>query len=272
MPSSNANKADKKVIALVGHDNYGSREIFSQIYSENNSENVSFVLFISTGLYYNKSYLGSIWKLLKEASFIFCLLRFLEGLWFKVKGDTLYSRALKLSNVEVHFTNDINSQISKDILVSKKVDLLVSMFTMQILKAETIKLPPLGTIGTHPSILPAYRGLEVFFWMLANKETQAGVSVFFLNPKIDFGKVFMQEKFEIDTIETVESIYVKLTSISARLMALAVKSVLNNEALTFIEYNGKGSYFPMPTRAAFRKYLSSGHGWFGRPHEKGGNQ
>ena len=54
---------------------------------------------------------------------------------------------------------------------------------MHILKKNVIKLPKFYTIGCHPSILPNYRGLEVFFWALANGERESGVSVFYMEKK-----------------------------------------------------------------------------------------
>ena len=53
-----------ETILLVGHDNYGSREIFSEIVEQNPDQ--KFVLFITTGLYYRKSFFASIVKLLKQ--------------------------------------------------------------------------------------------------------------------------------------------------------------------------------------------------------------
>lgn len=253
-----------RTIALVGHDNYGSREIFTRIYKENRSSDIQFILFISTGLYYKKSFVQSVIKLLKEASFLFCLIRFLEGLLYKFRGDTLLKRAKDLG-VTIYFTEDINSSTSHEIFKCHEVELVVSMFTMQIFNQKTIDLPKLGTIGTHPSVLPQYRGLEVFFWMLVNREPQAGVSVFFLSPKIDAGRVFLQELFKIETDESVDSIYKKLTKISAGLLSSAVKKVLNKEELQFVSASGVGSYYPMPTRAAFRKFLKTEHTWFGVP-------
>lgn len=256
-----------KKIVLVGHDNYGSREIFSRIVKDHNN-NASFTLFITTGLYHNRSFAYSIWKLLREASFVFCLIRFLEGLLFKIKGDTLESRARALG-IEIFFTNDINSAESHKIMRERHTDLLVSMFTMQIYKQSTIDLPRYGSIGTHPSILPQYRGLEVFFWMLANQETEGGVSVFYLDRRIDAGRVFLQEKFDIYMDESVDSIYKKLTSIAARMLSDGIKLILNNHPLTFFEPKGPSSYYAMPTPDAYRKFSKTKHTWFGNPKQRG---
>jgi folate-dependent phosphoribosylglycinamide formyltransferase PurN len=249
-----------KNIGIIAHDNYGAREIFSKICRDHPDLNIT--LFITTGLYYKKTPVQSIIKLLKEASFIFCFMRFAEGLLYQFRRDTLPRRA-KALGVKTFYTADINSENSRKIMKENGIELLVSTFTMHILNKETINLPKYSTIGTHPSILPSYRGLEVFFWALANQERSSGVSVFFLDPKIDLGKVFLQETFDILKTETVESIYKKLTEICARLLSDGITLLKEDRKLTFFPDSPSASYYPMPTKQAFRKFLKSGHRWFG---------
>ncbi len=247
----------KKVI-FVGHDNYGSREIFTKVVDSHHD--VEFFLIVTEGLYYRKSFLYSIFKLLREASFWFCLIRFIEMLIYKFKGDSLLSRA-KQRNVKFIFTSDINSKKTQQMISGFQPDIIMSVFTMHILKKEIIALSKVASIGTHPSILPHYRGLEVFFWALANREKTSGVSVFLLSEKIDQGKVFLQREFNIDADETVVSIYAKLTEITADLLVQAVDKLKNEDHLEIIPSAGVGSYYPMPTREAFKKFKQSGGRW-----------
>jgi methionyl-tRNA formyltransferase len=109
--------------------------------------------------------------------------------------------------------------------------------------------------------LPNYRGLEVFFWALANGERESGVSVFYITEKIDAGKVIMQEKFTIDHDETVKSIYKKLTKICAKLMSQTLHKISKRESFNEHPQIGKGSYYPMPTRKAYKKFKQSGKRW-----------
>jgi folate-dependent phosphoribosylglycinamide formyltransferase PurN len=245
-------------VLVVGHDNYGAREIFSAIVELH--PDMEFFLIITTGLYYKKSFFVSVLKMLKEASIFFCFYRFREMLRYRVKGDTLFSRAKK-KNVPVYFTRDVNSTSTHDVIENFAPDLIVSTFTMNIFKQPTIDLSRVATIGCHPSILPNYRGLEVFFWALANGETSSGVSVFYLNEQIDAGKVIMQEKFSITPDETVNSIYRKLTEIAGRLLVATLEKFKRNEEFSVIPSMGKGMYYSMPTREAYRKFKAAGRKW-----------
>jgi methionyl-tRNA formyltransferase len=247
----------KKVI-FIGHDNFGSREIFTQMVKDH--PEIEFLLIVTTGLYYKKKFIPSIVKLLKEASFLFSFNRFLELLKYKTKGDSLVSRA-KSWGINIFYTADVNSASAHTAINKFQPDVIYSSFTMHILKSSTIRLSKVATIGCHPSILPHYRGLEVFFWALANGETTSGCSVFYVTEKIDTGKVILQEEFLIDNDETVKSIYEKLTKICARLMSLSLQKLLNNEEFTIYPSEGKGSYFPMPTREVYKKFKKTGRKW-----------
>jgi len=247
-----------KKIIIVGHDNYGTREIFTTVVDAH--PDIEFQLIITTGLYYKKRTFESIFKMLREASFVFCFYRFVEMVKDRIKGDTLYSRA-KARKVPVYFTKDINGVSAHGFIKKFAPDIIVATFTMHIFKQSTINLSSVATIGCHPSILPNYRGLEVFFWTLANGEISSGVSVFHLTEKIDEGKVIMQEKFNIAPDETVESIYVKLTRISSRLMVSTIEKFKRGEEFKNIPCSGKGCYFPMPTREAYKKFKAAGRKW-----------
>jgi folate-dependent phosphoribosylglycinamide formyltransferase PurN len=247
----------KKVI-FIGHDNFGSREIFTKMVNDHTK--IDFLLIVTTGLYYKKKFIPSIFKLLKESSFLFSFNRFLELLIYKMKNDTLIRRANNLG-ITVYSTDDVNGINAHKVIKEFEPDVIYSSFTMHILKSATISLSKIATIGCHPSILPHYRGLEVFFWALANSETKSGCSVFYVTEKIDTGKVILQEEFLIDEDETVKSIYEKLTKICAKLMSSSLDKLLHNQEFTIYPSEGKGSYFPMPTNEIYKKFKKSGRKW-----------
>ncbi len=245
-------------VIFIGHDNFGSREIFTKMVKDH--PQIEFLLIVTTGLYYKKGFIPSIIKLLKESSFLFSFNRFLELLRYKINSDTLVSRAKKWG-VKTFLSNDVNGFETHKVITEFQPDVIYSSFTMHILKSSTIKLSKIATIGCHPSILPHYRGLEVFFWALANKEPKSGCSVFYVTEKIDTGKVILQEEFLIDDNETVKSIYEKLTEICARLMSLSLDKLLRGDEFNIYPSEGKGSYFPMPTMEAYRRFKSTGRKW-----------
>jgi methionyl-tRNA formyltransferase len=58
--------------------------------------------------------------------------------------------------------------------------------------AELLRLPALGWLNVHPSLLPAYRGPAPLFWAFRNGETTIGVTVHFMDQEFDTGDIAMQ--------------------------------------------------------------------------------
>ncbi|MBF0386268.1 MAG: hypothetical protein HQL20_00265 [Candidatus Omnitrophica bacterium] len=247
-----------KKIVLVAHDNEGSARLFNRVTS--NFPDVEFLLVIGESLYYKKSFLASVIKLLREASWLFVFVRFIELVKYKIIGKTLKKECLD-KGIRYICTRDINAPEALESIRAYAPDLLISLFTMQIYKASVIGIPRYGAITSHPSILPKYRGLEVFFWVLANDEKETGVSVFFLNEKIDAGKVFEQEVVPITAGTTVASLYKTITDIGGDLLVKAVIDIDNDE-VHYIGSEGEGSYYPMPDRASVRRFLRLGRKFF----------
>jgi hypothetical protein len=90
---------------------------------------------ITTGLYYRKSFFRSIIKLLKEASIVFVSFRFIEGVIFSLKGDTLKKSAAD-QKIKFIFSKDVNGDDTYEILKKFNPDVILSTFTMHILKKK----------------------------------------------------------------------------------------------------------------------------------------
>ena len=64
------------------------------------------------------------------------------------------------------------------------------------------QIPPKGTINLHASLLPNYRGAAPINWAIINGEKQTGVTTFFINEKIDQGKIILRRSLPIGEEET----------------------------------------------------------------------
>ena len=62
-----------------------------------------------------------------------------------------------------------------------------------ILKKKILNIPKYGTINTHPSFLPHYKGKDPNFWSIL-KNGPYGVSIHKVNEKIDSGDILFRQK------------------------------------------------------------------------------
>ena len=89
-------------------------------------------------------------------------------------------------------------------------DLLVVCDYGQILLPETLAAARLGGINLHGSLLPKYRGAAPINWALLNGETETGVTVIHMTPKVDAGPCIAQAVTAIDAEETAVELEARL--------------------------------------------------------------
>lgn len=68
---------------------------------------------------------------------------------------------------------------------------LVACFT-QRLPAAVLRVPRWGCLNLHPSLLPAYRGPAPLFWQLRDGMTDIGVTVHWMDERLDTGDIAAQ--------------------------------------------------------------------------------
>ena len=76
-------------------------------------------------------------------------------------------------------------------------DLLVSVSYDQIFKKKIIECCNLGIINCHCGALPFYRGRSPINWAIINGEKSFGITVHYVNQKIDQGDIIIQKKYPI---------------------------------------------------------------------------
>jgi methionyl-tRNA formyltransferase len=141
-------------------------------------------------------------------------------------------------------------------------DLLVSVSCPQLFGQPLIELPCRGCLNVHGAILPAYRGVMPSFWMLANREQTAGVSIFFVNDDIDAGDLCAQRTFPIRPHESLDAFLRRSKAVAADLLLSAFARIDDGTvARTPLDLR-QGSYYSWPDREAVERFrLAGGRLW-----------
>lgn len=95
----------------------------------------------------------------------------------------------------------------------------------QILSAATLAVSHLGGINLHASLLPKYRGAAPINWALYHGESQTGVSVIHMTPKIDAGPVIAQGTIPIQAEETAVELEARLSQLGAWFVRRAIDAL-----------------------------------------------
>ena len=88
----------------------------------------------------------------------------------------------------------------------------------ELLSTELIQSAKKGTIGFHPSKLPADRGRSVLAWQIEEGYETTALSMFYYNDLPDCGDIIAHEKIVIDFEDTIEDVLAKVASASQNLM------------------------------------------------------
>jgi methionyl-tRNA formyltransferase len=125
------------------------------------------------------------------------------------KGDKkeyeIYEEFRK-SNIPCIRNVDINSEKFFNILKKENVDIVFLLWWPKIVKEKIINMAKIGFVNLHPSLLPYNRGKHPYYWSIV-ENTPAGVSIHFINEKIDEGEIISQKIIETDITTTGETLY-----------------------------------------------------------------
>jgi methionyl-tRNA formyltransferase len=130
--------------------------------------------------------------------------------------------AAEARGLAVHSPATINSEEGKELLARLAPELLMVCDYGQILAADVLALPALGGINLHASLLPKYRGAAPIQWALWNGESETGVSVIHMTPRLDAGPILATRTTRIGSDETHPELEQRLARLGIEPVAEAI--------------------------------------------------
>ena len=88
----------------------------------------------------------------------------------------------------------------------------------QILPADLINAPRLGTLNVHASLLPRHRGPAPIEWAILSGDQETGVTIMQMDAGVDTGPILTQEKVSIRPDETAVQLEGRLAELAGRLL------------------------------------------------------
>jgi methionyl-tRNA formyltransferase len=130
----------------------------------------------------------------------------------------------------VHDPESINTDAARAELAVYRPDLLIVCDYGQILAPETLAVAPLGGINLHGSLLPKYRGAAPINWAIYHGETETGVTVIHMTPRIDAGPALAQARTPIGPEETAADLEPRLAELGAPLVCRVIDDLAAGRA------------------------------------------
>jgi methionyl-tRNA formyltransferase len=180
--------------------------------------------------------------------------------WFG-STRTCYSvkAVAKKYGVPVTEAVNVNSDEFLTHLREAGVEFIVSISGTQFYGKKLRDQTSKGIVNCHGALLPKYRGLMPSFWTLANGEPEGGVSVHFVNEKIDDGPIIVQKRYRIWPRDTVEGIMARPKDLAAEAIIECVHLVESGDFEMMPNDESESTDFTMPTREDLKRLRATGH-------------
>ena len=94
------------------------------------------------------------------------------------------------------------------------VDLIISAAYPKILSNNIIKSAKIAALNIHPSILPAYRGVDPIAWALLDNQKEVGVTIHEMIANIDAGNIAAQCRIPVHEHESLESLNIRVVELA----------------------------------------------------------
>ena len=121
-------------------------------------------------------------------------------------------------------------------------DIIVTCAYGQIIPKEILDYPRLGCINVHGSLLPKLRGGAPIHWAIINGDKKTGITIMYMDVKMDSGDIISQRETEISDSDNLESLYDRMSLIGRDLLLDTLPSIIdgsnsrtkqNEEEVTF---------------------------------------
>lgn len=120
-------------------------------------------------------------------------------------------------------------------------DIGVSVLFDYILKPEFLSIFPQGVVNLHPAYLPYNRGQYPNVWSII-EGTPSGVTLHYVDDKIDTGDIIAQREIPVDLVDTGETLYQKLERASIELFKETWPQIKSGGAPRIPQSGEPGSY------------------------------
>ncbi|HTO95128.1 MAG TPA: methionyl-tRNA formyltransferase, partial [Bacteroidota bacterium] len=96
---------------------------------------------------------------------------------------------------------------------------------------SVFRIPPLGAINLHASLLPRYRGAAPINRAIMNGERETGVTTFFLEESVDTGNILLQARTPIGEDDDAGTMHDRLAAIGAEIVLHTVRLIETGKAV-----------------------------------------
>ena len=127
-------------------------------------------------------------------------------------------------------------------VLSLEPDLIITCAYGQIIPKELLDYPKYKCINTHGSLLPKGRGGAPIQRSIMNGEDKTGITIMFMNEKMDEGDILYQEEIPIDIHDTNATLFNKLSNLALDMLLKFLPEYIKGNYKAIKQDNAEATY------------------------------
>ena len=147
-------------------------------------------------------------------------------------------------NFDIYRINKFTDEMKLKLTQLNPTIIIVASFGL-ILPDYILKIPALGVINIHPSLLPKLRGPSPISSAIIEGLGRTGVSIIKMVKELDAGPILFQEEFEIDENYNAEQLGLALFNVAAKKLNQTVKKIVDKSISEISQDHSLATYTKM---------------------------
>jgi methionyl-tRNA formyltransferase len=114
-----------------------------------------------------------------------------------------------------------------------------------------LRMPRLGCLNVHPSLLPDNRGPDPLFWTFRRGDAATGVTIHRMDDGLDTGPILAQRQIAVSDGITEAALERRCATLGGELLVSAVEALARGAARPVPQDEGAATIYPWPDAADF---------------------
>ena len=159
----------------------------------------------------------------------------------KVSFSPVHDYSNKI-NIPIRHPSELDKQEEIEHIKKLKPDIVIVVAYGKIIPSKFLNLANTIFINIHASMLPKWRGAAPIQRAIMNCDTETGISIMKIVPKLDAGPILMKSKIKITKENNYEELSNKMSDLGAKLILESLDLIKNNKA-KFVSQNDKDATY-----------------------------
>jgi len=127
-------------------------------------------------------------------------------------------------------------------IIALDPDIIITCAYGQIIPKELLDYPKYSCINVHASLLPKLRGGAPIQRALMNGFTKTGITIMFMDVKMDSGAIIESEEIEIAPDESYKSLHDRLSVLGSELLIRTLPSIISGDIKPYKQNEDEVTY------------------------------